>query len=58
MEYKRHVPPSEAQVKVKPRLIIHGGAGNLTPANLAPEKYQALRTALLTIVSTYMQAVI
>ncbi|KAK3380956.1 putative 20S proteasome subunit alpha type 2 [Podospora didyma] len=56
MEYKQQQqckpPPT-----VKPRLIIHGGAGNITPANLTPEVYQAYRTSLLTIVSktdTYM----
>ncbi|OHE91364.1 asparaginase [Colletotrichum orchidophilum] len=48
MEYKRQSP---AAVKVKPRLIIHGGAGNIKPSNLQPPEYEAYRQALLTIVS-------
>ncbi|KDN65481.1 putative asparaginase [Colletotrichum sublineola] len=47
MEYKRQSP---AAVKVKPRLIIHGGAGNIKPSNLAPPEYEAYRRALLTII--------
>ena len=39
------------KVKIKPRLIIHGGAGNLTPAILPPVQYEAFRKALLSIVS-------
>ncbi|ROV89711.1 hypothetical protein VMCG_10352 [Cytospora schulzeri] len=27
---------------MKPRLIIHGGAGNIKPANLTPERYKAI----------------
>ncbi|KAH8667076.1 nucleophile aminohydrolase [Xylariales sp. PMI_506] len=37
--------------KVKPRLIIHGGAGNLRPDQVTPEKYAAFRRSLLTIVT-------
>ncbi|KAI8261680.1 Isoaspartyl peptidase [Colletotrichum sp. SAR11_239] len=48
MEYKRQSPTA---VKVKPRLIIHGGAGNIKPANLAPPQYAEYRAALLTIIS-------
>ncbi|GJC98759.1 asparaginase [Colletotrichum higginsianum] len=48
MEYKHQSP---AAVKVKPRLIIHGGAGNIKPSNLAPPEYEAYRRALLTIIS-------
>lgn len=48
MEYKRQDPTA---VKVKPRLIIHGGAGNIKPSNLAPPEYEGYRHALLTIVS-------
>lgn len=47
MEYKRQL----AVPQVKPRLIIHGGAGNITPEKLGPEKYKQYRHALLTIVS-------
>ncbi|KAK6956620.1 hypothetical protein Daesc_001899 [Daldinia eschscholtzii] len=49
MEYKRQSERNATQVK--PRLIIHGGAGNITPEKLGPEKYQEYRRALLTIVS-------
>jgi L-asparaginase len=47
MEYKVQKPLSH---RIKPRLIIHGGAGNLTPANLPPDLYHAYRASLLTIV--------
>jgi len=47
MEYKRQEP---SPPRVQPRLIIHGGAGNITPATLTPERYAKFRTALLTIV--------
>ncbi|KAI1374359.1 N-terminal nucleophile aminohydrolase [Hypoxylon crocopeplum] len=53
MEYKR-----QPTGHVKPRLIIHGGAGNITPEKLGPEKYRQYRHVLLTIVSktdTYMR---
>lgn len=49
MEYKPQ--PSTTHVHVQPRLIIHGGAGNITPASLGPELYAAYRSSLLTIVS-------
>ncbi|KAK4237160.1 hypothetical protein C8A03DRAFT_16258 [Achaetomium macrosporum] len=48
MEYKPQ-PPSGP--KLQPRLIIHGGAGNITPATLTPDRYKEFRVALLTIVS-------
>lgn len=48
MEYKLQQPESP---KLQPRLIIHGGAGNITPANLPPDRYREYREALLTIVS-------
>jgi L-asparaginase len=47
MEYKAQI----SSPKVKPRLIIHGGAGNITPANLPEEQYHQYRHALLTVVS-------
>lgn len=46
MEYKKQ----DSSAKTSPRLIIHGGAGNIQPATLPPEKYTAYREALLTIV--------
>lgn len=45
MEYRRPQP------RIKPRLIIHGGAGNIKPTNLTPERYQAVRKSLLDMVS-------
>lgn len=53
MECKRR--QSSALVKVKPRLIIHGGAGNIKPANLTPQRYQAMRKSLLGMVSLKTQ---
>lgn len=50
MEYKR--PLHSTTPKVKPRLIIHGGAGNIKPTNLTPERYQAVRKSLLGMVSS------
>ncbi|KAG7285968.1 hypothetical protein NEMBOFW57_008264 [Staphylotrichum longicolle] len=48
MEYKRPPPPP---ANLRPRLILHGGAGNITPSTLTPDRYAEFRTALLTIVS-------
>jgi L-asparaginase len=45
MEYKR---PSSS---ITPRLIIHGGAGNILPSNLPPQKYKAYHDSLLRILS-------
>ncbi|KAJ1328228.1 L-asparaginase [Microdochium nivale] len=52
MEYKQH----RQHVKTKPRLIIHGGAGNIG-LSMPPSRYEQYKTALLTIVAktnTYM----
>ncbi|KAF4464199.1 L-asparaginase precursor [Fusarium albosuccineum] len=48
MEYKaqNQNPPA-----VKPRLIIHGGAGNIQRQDYPPDKYQAYRKALIDIVT-------
>jgi L-asparaginase len=48
MEYK----PLQFQrsYKITPRLIIHGGAGNITPSNLPPARYKEYHDALLSIV--------
>ncbi|KAJ9149197.1 N-terminal nucleophile aminohydrolase [Coniochaeta hoffmannii] len=54
MEYKT---PPRPQPRIAPRLIIHGGAGNIKPSTVPPEKYAAFRAALLDIVTkiqTYM----
>lgn len=47
MEYKR---PAQSSPTLKPRLIIHGGAGNIKPTNLTPERYKAIRESLLRMV--------
>ncbi|KAF3352022.1 hypothetical protein VdG1_09476 [Verticillium dahliae VDG1] len=54
MEYKSQ---RSETLKVKPRLIIHGGAGNITHAYLQPKDWEAYRKSLLTILAktnTYM----
>ena len=51
MEYKRQLT-SEPSPLLSPRLIIHGGAGNITPGGLAPERRLAFRTSLAEIVSS------
>lgn len=48
MEYK---PQHHAKPHIAPRLIIHGGAGNINPSTVPPEKWAAYRAALLDIVS-------
>ncbi|KAI0827820.1 N-terminal nucleophile aminohydrolase [Hypoxylon sp. FL0890] len=50
MEYKQQ-QPRQTGTQIKARLIIHGGAGNITPEKLGLEKYKQYRHALLTIVS-------
>ncbi|KAK2590792.1 hypothetical protein QQS21_011529 [Conoideocrella luteorostrata] len=49
MEYKTDVATESP--KIRPRIVIHGGAGNIKRENYTPEKYQAYRSALLTIVN-------
>ncbi|KAL7919068.1 nucleophile aminohydrolase [Trichoderma austrokoningii] len=46
-------PPSRTQIQ--PRLIIHGGAGNIRRENYPSEKYAAYRSALVAIVSNTQQ---
>jgi L-asparaginase len=46
MEYKRPTPT------ITPRLIIHGGAGNILPSTLPPSQYKAYHDSLLTILCT------
>ncbi|KAK7755734.1 hypothetical protein SLS62_002347 [Diatrype stigma] len=51
MEYKRPAPEAH-EAKFKPRLIIHGGAGNIPSRDkMPPETYAAYRKSLLTIIS-------
>ena len=44
MDYK---PQSKATIT--PRLVIHGGAGNILPSNLPPAKYKLYHDSLLRI---------
>ncbi|KAE8453277.1 hypothetical protein EG329_011344 [Mollisiaceae sp. DMI_Dod_QoI] len=36
---------------ITPRLVIHGGAGNILPSNLPPSKYKRYHDALLTVLA-------
>ncbi|KAG8167752.1 hypothetical protein KVR01_003441 [Diaporthe batatas] len=51
MEYKQPQRSTTGSLKIKPRLIIHGGAGNIKPTNLTPERYEAVRTSLLGMIA-------
>jgi L-asparaginase len=46
MEYKE-----QSSKGITPRLIIHGGAGNILPSNLPPLKYNAYHDSLLRILA-------
>lgn len=48
MEY---APPSPSPRPIRPRLIIHGGAGNILPSNLPPTKHHDFTTTLLHILA-------
>ncbi|KPM34501.1 hypothetical protein AK830_g12073 [Neonectria ditissima] len=48
MEYKTQDPQ---RAIIQPRLIIHGGAGNIRRENYPPDKYQAYRDALISIIT-------
>lgn len=52
MEYKQQ-PASSA--KFQPRLVIHGGAGNIVRRGFPEERYQAFRTSLIRIVRALTQ---
>ncbi|GAB7329024.1 hypothetical protein MBLNU13_g00873t2 [Cladosporium sp. NU13] len=41
--------PSEKPAPIKPRIIIHGGCGNITRANLPASQWSSYRAALLSI---------
>jgi len=47
MEYKK---PSSSGIT--PRIIIHGGAGNILPSNLPPKRYKQYHDSLLKILAT------
>lgn len=60
MEYKQPLPSPSSKKKsplpafsekITPRIIIHGGAGNILPANLPPAKYKLYHDSLLRILS-------
>ncbi|OAA51588.1 L-asparaginase precursor [Metarhizium rileyi] len=38
-------------IKIQPRIVIHGGAGNIVRRNFPPEKYRAYRDALVAIIT-------
>lgn len=40
---------SQSNSSTKPRLIIHGGAGNITRANLPPKSYEKYASKLLAV---------
>ncbi|EPE25657.1 N-terminal nucleophile aminohydrolases (Ntn hydrolases) [Glarea lozoyensis ATCC 20868] len=46
MEYRK-----QSSTGITPRLIIHGGAGNILPSNLPPLKYKAYHDSLLRILA-------
>lgn len=50
MEYKAQQPATRA-AQFTPRLVIHGGAGNIVRKGFPEDKYEAYRKALLEIVS-------
>ncbi|KIE03842.1 L-asparaginase precursor, partial [Metarhizium majus ARSEF 297] len=50
MQYEKQPPPSET-LKMQPRIVIHGGAGNIVRANFPQDKYNAYRDALLAIIT-------
>ena len=41
--------PSEKSQAIRPRIILHGGAGNITRENLSKDSYLAYRNAMLDI---------
>jgi L-asparaginase len=47
MEYKK-----SSSSGITPRIIIHGGAGNILPSNLPPKKYKQYHDSLLKILAS------
>lgn len=45
-------PLPETPPSVKPRIILHGGCGNITRDNLPPKLWQAYKSSLLSILHT------
>lgn len=53
MDTEKYLIPagsSSNHALLKPRLVIHGGAGNIRPENYPPEVYKEYRDSLLDIV--------
>lgn len=47
----RPTPTSRTTSEIKPCVIIHGGAGNITPEKLGIDGYRKYKDALVEIVS-------
>lgn len=45
---------AKVKVKVEPRIIIHGGAGNIKRESMSADQYQQYRRTLLDIVGCDM----
>ncbi|PVI01723.1 N-terminal nucleophile aminohydrolase [Periconia macrospinosa] len=45
-------PPVKGQTGVTPRIIVHGGAGNITRKTITKEKYEAYQASLLRILAS------
>ena len=51
MDYKPRIDPTRVfKTRVEPRIIIHGGAGNILPSNLPPKKYLEFATDRKSVV--------
>lgn len=50
MEYKKQ---AAASPQFQPRLVIHGGAGNIVRRGFPEDKYQAFRASLIRIVRAH-----
>jgi L-asparaginase len=44
--------PAISRPSIKPRIIIHGGAGNIQRDNLSRESYEAYRASLLAVIKS------
>lgn len=52
VNYRDMAPSPSATVKIKPRVIIHGGAGNIRREDMDADQYQQYRHSLLSIVTS------
>jgi L-asparaginase len=46
---EKHAASASANLHIKPRIIIHGGAGNLSRTSIPRDRYDEYRTSLLSI---------